>query len=156
MRKIAIFPGTFDPFTLGHFDLVQRGLGMFDEIIIALGVNAGKQHMFSLERRKHWITQVFEHEPRVHVQSYEGLTTRFAEQVGAQFILRGLRNSQDFIYESQIAQVNADMASGIQSVFIMSHSSHTMISSTVIRDLIQLGGNYEKYIPSLIAQDIPS
>lgn len=154
MSKIALFPGTFDPFTLGHLDIVNRGLTMFDEVIVAIGVNTGKKHMFSIEQRQEWIARLFENEPRVRVQSYEGLTAKFAEHVGVQFILRGLRTTQDFTYEKQIAYVNEDMSPGISSVFIMSHQSNATVSSTIVRDLIQFGGDYGKYLPSIISNDI--
>ena len=154
MSKIALFPGTFDPFTLGHLDIVNRGLTMFDEVVVAIGVNTGKKHMFSLEQREQWVNELFENEPRVSVASYEGLTTKFAEQIGAQFILRGLRTTQDFTYEKQIAYVNEDMSPSINSVFLMSHQSNATVSSTIVRDLIQFGGNYEKDLPASICKAI--
>ncbi|MDG1045531.1 MAG: pantetheine-phosphate adenylyltransferase [Bacteroidia bacterium] len=154
MSKIALFPGTFDPFTLGHLDIVNRGLNMFDEVVIAIGVNTGKKHMFSLEQREQWIKEIFENEPRVRVASYEGLTAKYAEQTGAQFILRGLRTNQDFTYEKQIAYVNEDMSPTINSVFLMSHQTNATVSSTIVRDLIQFGGDYEKYLPTSICKAI--
>ena len=154
MNKIALFPGTFDPFTLGHLDIVNRGLDIFDEVIVALGVNADKKHMFTLEQRKLWINKLFEDKPNVKVMSYEGLTAKFAESLGATFILRGLRTTQDFTYEKQIAYVNEDMSPGIKSVFIMSHQTNATVSSTIVRDLIRFEGNYSKYLPSLMVEDI--
>ena len=154
MSKIALFPGTFDPFTLGHLDIVNRGLNMFDEVVVAIGVNTGKKHMFSLEQREQWIKELFENEPRVRVASYEGLTAKYAEQIGAQFILRGLRTDHDFTYEKQIAYVNEDMSPTINSVFLMSHQTNATVSSTIVRDLIQFGGDYEKYLPVSICKAI--
>ena len=154
MSKIALFPGTFDPFTLGHLDIVNRGLNMFAEVVVAIGVNTGKKHMFSLEQREQWIKEIFENEPRVRVASYEGLTAKYAEQIGAQFILRGLRTNQDFTYEKQIAYVNEDMSPTINSVFLMSHQTNATVSSTIVRDLIQFGGDYEKYLPISICKAI--
>ena len=154
MSKIALFPGTFDPFTLGHLDIVNRGLNMFDEVVVAIGVNTGKKHMFSLEQREQWIKEIFEDEPRVMVASYEGLTAKYAEQIGAQFILRGLRTNQDFTYEKQIAYVNEDMSPTINSVFLMSHQTNATVSSTIVRDLIQFGGDFEKYLPISICKAI--
>ena len=154
MSKIALFPGTFDPFTRGHLDIVNRGLNMFDEVVVAIGVNTGKKHMFSLEQRDQWIKEIFEDEPRVRVASYEGLTAKYAEQIGAQFILRGLRTNQDFTYEKQIAYVNEDMSPTINSVFLMSHQTNATVSSTIVRDLIQFGGDYEKYLPISICKAI--
>ena len=154
MSKVALFPGTFDPFTLGHLDIVNRGLNMFDEVVVAIGMNTGKKHMFSLEQREQWIKEIFDNEPRVRVASYEGLTAKYAEQIGAHFILRGLRTNQDFTYEKQIAYVNEDMSPSINSVFLMSHQTNATVSSTIVRDLIQFGGDYEKYLPISICKAI--
>ena len=154
MSKVALFPGTFDPFTLGHLDIVNRGLNMFDEVVVAIGMNTGKKHMFSLEQREQWIKEIFDNEPRVRVASYEGLTAKYAEQIGAHFILRGLRTNQDFTYEKQIAYVNEDMSPTINSVFLMSHQTNATVSSTIVRDLIQFGGDFEKYLPISICKAI--
>ena len=156
MSKVALFPGTFDPFTLGHLDIVNRGLNMFDEVVVAIGMNTGKKHMFLLEQRKQWIKEIFDNEPRVRVASYEGLTAKYAEQIGAHFILRGLRTNQDFTYEKQIAYVNEDMSPSINSVFLMSHQTNATVSSTIVRDLIQFGGDYEKYLPTSVCKAIRS
>ena len=147
-RKIAVFPGTFDPFTNGHLDIVKKGLKLFDEVIIAIGVNARKKRMFSLEKRIEWIENVFKAEPRVQIDTYEGLTTDYCQQKNAEFILRGLRTAFDFEYERQIALVNEDLNSSLQSVFIMSGQANSIVSSTIIRDLILHNGNYQQYIPS--------
>ena len=119
MSKKAIFPGTFDPFTNGHLDIINRGLKLFDEVVVAVGVNSGKNHLFTLEERTAWLEDIFRNEPRVSVIHYEGLTAMFAESIGAQFILRGLRTTQDFTYEQQIAYVNEDITVAVQSVFVM-------------------------------------
>ena len=156
MSKVALFPGTFDPFTLGHLDIVNRGLTMFDEVVVAIGVNTGKKHLFSLEQREQWVNELFEDEPRVSVASYKGLTAKFAERIGAQFILRGLRTTQDFTYEKQIAYVNEDMSPSINSVFLMSQQTNATVSSTIVRDLIKFGGDYEKYLPPSICKAIQS
>ncbi|MDG1725126.1 MAG: pantetheine-phosphate adenylyltransferase [Bacteroidia bacterium] len=156
MSKVALFPGTFDPFTLGHLDIVNRGLNMFDEVVVAIGMNMEKKHMFSLEQREQWIKEIFDIEPRVRVASYEGLTAKYAEQIGAHFILRGLRTNQDFTYEKQIAYVNEDMSPTINSVFLMSHQTNATVSSTIVRDLIQFGGDYEKYLPTSVCKAIRS
>lgn len=145
--KIALFPGTFDPFTNGHLDIVQKGLGLFDEIIVAVGENASKKTMFNLETRMRWINKCFENEPRVKVKQYNGLTIHFCTEVNANYILRGLRTIGDFEYEKQIAMVNADLNPDVQSVFVLSEQKYTAVSSTVIRDLILHGGNYAPYLP---------
>ena len=154
MSKKAIFPGTFDPFTNGHLDIVNRGLKMFDEIVVAIGVNSGKKHLFSLEQRTQWLEELFKDEPRVSIIHYEGLTATFAESIEAQFILRGLRTTQDFTYEQQIAYVNEDLTNAVQSVFVMSDQKNASVSSTIVRDLIRYKGAYQKYIPAHIYDGI--
>lgn len=127
MTSIAVFPGTFDPYTNGHHDIVLKGLRMFDEVIIAVGVNALKTTMFPLEKRLEWIQNVYADEPRVRVKHYEGLTIRFCEKMGAGFILRGLRTVGDFEYEKQIALVNSDQNPDVQSVFVLSEQKYTAV-----------------------------
>jgi pantetheine-phosphate adenylyltransferase len=154
MLKKALFPGTFDPFTLGHQDIVERGLELFDELVIAFGVNTGKQHLFTLENRMQWTRELYSDEPRVEVVEYDALTALFAEEIGARFILRGLRTTQDFTYEKQIAYVNEDLAKSVRSVFIMSDIKNSSVSSTIVRDLIRYKGNFRKYVPDLIYERI--
>lgn len=154
MSKKALFPGTFDPFTNGHLDLVKRGLKIFDEIIVAIGVNSGKKHMFDLDQRTHFLELLFADEPRVTVVHYEGLTALFAASIGAEYILRGLRTTQDFTYEQQIAYVNEDLTDQVQSVFVMSDQKNASVSSTIVRDLIRYKGAYSKYIPAAIYSEI--
>ena len=156
MSKKALFPGTFDPFTNGHLDIVTRGLKIFDEVVVAIGVNRGKQHLFTLDQRTVWLDKLFTNEPRVTVVHYEGLTATFAESIGAQFILRGLRTTQDFTYEQQIAYVNEDLTAEVQSVFVMSDQKNASVSSTIVRDLIRYNGAYQKYLPAAIYQEINS
>ena len=149
MRR-ALFPGSFDPFTLGHKDIVQKGLEIFDEIVIAVGFNATKKTMFTLEQRMQWLSAVYENNSKVKIGSYEGLTVDYCNQVEAQFILRGLRNSIDFEYEKQIALINKEMAPDIETVIVLSDPKYSAISSTIIRDLIRHGGSYKSYLPSEI------
>ena len=154
MSKKAIFPGTFDPVTMGHLDIVERGLKMFDEVVVSIGINADKKHLFTLDQRTLWLKKLFESNPRVSVMHYEGLTATFAESIGAEFILRGLRTTQDFTYEQQIAYVNEDLTRSVQSVFVMSDHKNSSVSSTIVRDLIRYKGAFEKYVPTAIYQEI--
>jgi len=153
MTKIAVFPGTFDPFTNGHKDIVEKGLNLFDHIIVAIGVNALKKRMFSFDQRKHWIEQIFQDNEQVSVDSYEGLTIDFCMEKNAQFLLRGLRTIVDFEYERQIALVNSDMNRDVQSVFIMSEQKHSIVSSSIVRDIILHGGDYERFVPKEVRVD---
>jgi pantetheine-phosphate adenylyltransferase len=152
--KIAIFPGTFDPFTSGHEDLVLRGLTIFDKIIIAFGENTKKQTLFELETRMNWVRELFENYTQVEVDSYTGLTVDFAVKNKAHFILRGLRTVQDFSYEEQIANVNADISDGVETIFLIAHRNHSSISSTIVRELIKYNGPYKKFLPKTIFEHI--
>jgi len=145
MRR-AVFPGTFDPITLGHVDIIKRALPLFDELIIAIGVNADKKTMFSLEERIKFIEDVFKNESRIKVKSYIGLTANFCKNEKAQFIVRGLRNSIDFAYEQSIAQANAKV-NGVDSVFLISSPEYSHISSSIVRDIVRHGGDYQDLIP---------
>lgn len=148
--KRALFPGTFDPFTNGHLDIIRKGLRMFDEIIVAVGVNASKKEMFPLEYRIRWIEQVFQDEPRVKVAAYSGLTIEFCRETGSEFILRGLRSIVDFEYERQIAHVNEQLYPEVQSVFVISEQQYSIISSTIVRDLIRHRADFRQYLPSAV------
>ena len=150
MKKIAVFPGSFDPFTIGHEGIILRALNIFDEIIIAIGANALKQSYYSLDTRKAMISKVFQNEPRVRVDHFEGLTVDYCSRNGAGYILRGLRTSADFEYERAIAQVNKAMVKGIESVFLLTIPEHTPINSTIVRDIIRNGGDASKFVPSAI------
>jgi len=147
MEKIAVFAGSFDPFTVGHEDVVKRGLFMFDRIIIAIGYNSNKKGFFPLKRRIEWIEQVFRDEPRVSVDYYDGLTVDFCRKVGARYLLRGLRTAADFEYERAIAQINRAMAPEVESVFLLTTPEHTPITSTIVRDIIRHRGNAGSFLP---------
>jgi pantetheine-phosphate adenylyltransferase len=147
MKKIALFPGSFDPITRGHVDIVLKGLSMFDQIIIAIGVNTQKKALFTLEQKMGWIQQVFKEHPNVVVQSYQGLTVEYCKQVGAEFILRGLRSGSDFEHEQNIAYANKELVPEIETVFLLSSPSYSNISSTIVRDIIINKGNYAKFVP---------
>ena len=147
MRNIAVFPGTFDPITVGHVDIVNRASSMFDEIIIAIGVNTKKTTLFDLEKRKEWVKIAFANNPKVRVEAYEGLTVDFCKSVNATFLLRGLRNGTDFDYESHIAQLNKALWNNIETIFIMCNPELSYISSTLVRDLIIHKADYQRYLP---------
>ena len=149
MMKKAVFPGSFDPITIGHVDLIYRGLEIFDEIIIAIGVNADKKQLFSLEDKIQQIKNTFINEPKIKVASYKGLTIDFCKSVNSKYILRGLRNSSDFNYEQSIAQTNSSLSS-IESVFLISSPQLTHISSTIVRDIIRNGGDYKSLVPESV------
>jgi pantetheine-phosphate adenylyltransferase len=150
MKKIAVFPGSFDPFTIGHEAIIRRAMSLFDEIIVAVGSNALKKNFYSLETRKEMIRKVFEHEPRVRVDQYEGLTVDFCKKNGAGYLLRGLRTSADFEFERAIGQVNRSMAPGIETVFLLTVPEHSFINSTIVRDIIRSKGDASKFVPSAI------
>lgn len=144
--KKAVFPGSFDPVTLGHVDIIERGLPLFDEIILAIGVNAEKKYMFSLKERVQFLEETFKTEPKIKVMTYEGMTVDFCQQQNAGFILRGLRNSTDFDFEKVIGQTNFKM-SGVETLFFITSSGKSHISSTVVRDVIRNGGDYKFMVP---------
>ena len=146
MMKTAIFPGTFDPFTIGHNALVRRALQLVDELYIAIGINTEKRTMFPLEERTERIATLYKEEPRIHVVSYEGLTTDFAQSIGAQFIIRGVRNTIDFEYERNIADVNR-MLTGIETLLLISEPEHAAISSSMVRELAHFGKDIKPFIP---------
>ncbi len=148
MEKIAVFPGTFDPFTLGHESVVNRAQVLFDKIYIAVGFNSKKDALFSLEDRKGFINQVFEGNPKIEVVHFEGLTIEFCKSIGARYILRGLRTAADFEYERAIAQVNKAMHEGIETVFFLTMPEHTPINSSIVRDIVRHGGDVSKFIPT--------
>ena len=147
--KKAIFPGSFDPITLGHFDIIKRSLPLFDEIIVAIGINADKKYMFSLDERIKFIENAFADEPAVKVISYEGLTIDLCKKMKVNFILRGLRNPADFEFEKAIAHTNRKL-SKIETVFLLTASKTSYISSSIVRDVIRNGGEYQMLVPDSV------
>ena len=144
--RTAIFPGTFDPFTVGHDALVCRALNLVDELYIAIGINTGKHTMLTLEERIDNIKRLYKEEPRIHVVSYEGLTTDFAQSIGAHFIIRGVRNTIDFEYERNISDINR-MLTGIDTILLISDPQHAAISSSMVRELAHFGKDISAYLP---------
>ena len=157
MKRTAIFPGSFDPFTNGHLDVVMRGSKMFDEIIIAIGNNSSKQRYIPVDKMVEVINRVFKDQPNVQAQAYKGLTAEFAREVGATFLLRGLRNTTDFEYENTIAQANRHINPELETVFLITSPALAAISSTIIREIHRFGGNIDDFIPFQISEigDIP-
>ncbi len=147
--KKAVFPGSFDPVTLGHADIIARSLPLFDEIILAVGINADKKYMFPLEERVRFLEETFKEHPRVKVMTYRGLTVDFCKSQNADFLLRGLRNPTDFDFEKSIGQTNYKM-SGIETVFLITSSGKSHISSTIVRDVIRNGGDYHSLVPDAV------
>lgn len=148
MERIAVFPGSFDPITLGHYDIIERAVPLFDKVIVAIGQNAQKNYMFSLEQRKKWIENSLKKFPNVEVETYEGLTVDFCRKKGASFILRGLRNPADFEFEKAIAHTNRAITQhNIETVFLLTSSGKSYISSSIVRDVIRNDGNYEILVP---------
>ncbi|MBS2097010.1 pantetheine-phosphate adenylyltransferase [Carboxylicivirga linearis] len=153
MKRTAIFPGSFDPFTVGHEDVVRRGLSLFEKVIIAVGYNSNKKDFFPVEDRMQWIRDVFKNDNRVVVEKYEGLTVEFAKDMECTHILRGIRTAADFEYERAIAQVNKTM-SGFDSVFLLTTPEHTPVNSSIVRDIIKHGGDAGQFLPKAIQINI--
>ena len=150
LMKIAVFPGSFDPITKGHVDLVKRAIPLFDKIIVAIGVNSQKNYLFTLEERLAWLNKVFESEPTVEVSHFEKLTAKYCESVDAKYILRGLRNASDFDYEKTISQLNNIIGNGIETVFLIAQPGFSHISSTIVREIIKGGGDASPFLPEEI------
>lgn len=146
-KRIAIFPGSFDPITKGHENILLRTLPLFDEIIVAIGKNSSKQNYFSLEQREKWLKQVFKNESKVRIVAYTGLTIDFCKKMGAKYILRGLRTSADFEFEKAIAQNNKIMSPEIETIFILPVSELSAINSTIVRDIVRNGGDASPFVP---------
>lgn len=146
--KIAVFPGSFDPITIGHYDLIIRSLPLFDQVIVAVGQNSVKTYLFSLEQRLEWLKQVFSDEPKIVIDHFDGLTAHYCERVKADYLVRGLRNASDFDYEKTISQVNQIVSHGIETVFLISRPQYSHISSTIVREIIKGGGEVRDFLPA--------
>jgi len=152
--NIAVFPGSFDPITLGHVDLVKRAIPLFDKIIIAIGVNSQKKNFYSLEKRLEWLELIFKDDNKVFVDHFEGLTVNFCAKENANFLLRGLRYASDFDYEKTISQLNRTIGDNIETVFLISQPQYSHISSTIVREIIKGNGDASPFVPSQIAEFI--
>lgn len=148
--KVAVFPGSFDPITTGHVDLVRRALPLFDKIIVAVGVNAQKKALFPLEQRLEWLQAVFACDAKVAVDHFDGLTAHYCAKVGARYLLRGLRNASDFDYEKTISQLNHTIGHGLETIFLISRPAYSHISSTIVREIIRGGGDASPFLPKEI------
>lgn len=149
-KRIALFPGSFDPITLGHLDIIERALPLFDEIKIAVGTNSAKNYMFSLDQRVQWIEQTFNAESKISVITYEGLTVDFAQKQGVNFMLRGLRNPADFEFEKAIAQANREMVPNLETVFLLTSARFAYISSSIVREVYIHEGDYTRFVPAAV------
>ena len=152
MPRICLFPGTFDPVTLGHVDIINRALPLFDKIVVGIGLNTAKAPMFSPEQRLQWIGEIYKDEERVEGAVYEGLTVNFCKTIGAHFILRGIRYVSDFEYEKTIADANRTLDRSIETVFLTGEPKYTSVASTIVRDIIRNGGNAGPFLPDVVSQ----
>ena len=150
MSRIALFPGSFDPITKGHVDIIERALPLFDKIIVAVGENATKKYMFELDLRKRWIEHTFANESKIETTSYSGLTVDYAQKVGANFLLRGVRNPADFEFEKAVAQANRQMVPELDTVFLLTSARYSYISSSIVRDVYRNGGDYTLFVPKQV------
>jgi pantetheine-phosphate adenylyltransferase len=151
--KRAVFPGSFDPLTLGHKDIIDRALPLFDEIIIAIGTNSSKKYMFDLEKRKDFIRKTYKDEPKIKVDTYKGLTIDYCKEIDSDFILRGLRNPADFEFEKAIAHTNRKM-SQIETVFLLTSADTSYISSSIVRDILQNKGDVSLFVPKEVSDEL--
>lgn len=155
MARICLFPGTFDPLTLGHVDIINRALPLFDKIIVGIGLNTSKAPMFSPEQRVNWIKEIYKDEERVDGAIYEGLTINFCKHIGANFILRGIRYVSDFEYEKTIADANRTMDKSIETIFLTGEPKYTSVASTIVRDIIRNNGDASQFLPEVVFKSLP-
>jgi pantetheine-phosphate adenylyltransferase len=151
MERIAVFPGSFDPITIGHESIIRRACSLFDRIIVAIGENAEKQSYFDIDRRLGFIEQTFADEQKVSVAKYSGLTVDFCKKVGAQYLLRGLRTSADFEFERSIGQVNKKLYPEIETIFLLTAPEHTSLNSSIVRDILRNGGDASPFVPAAVS-----
>lgn len=154
MQRICLFPGTFDPVTLGHIDIIDRSLPIFDKVVVGIGINAAKNPMFSAEQRKLWFEEIYKDEPKVEVAIYDGLTVKFCQSINAHFILRGIRYVSDFEYEKTIADANRTMDRHIETIFLTGEPKYTYVASTIVRDILRNGGDASPFLPEVVIQSL--
>lgn len=154
MQRICLFPGTFDPVTLGHVDIIDRALPLFDKVVVGIGLNASKSVMFSPEQRVQWIQEIYKDEPKVEGAVYEGLTVNYCKEIGAKFILRGIRYVSDFEYEKTIADANRTLDKTIETIFLTGEPKFTSVASTIVRDIIRNGGDATLFLPDVVSQSL--
>jgi pantetheine-phosphate adenylyltransferase len=152
-KRIAVFPGSFDPITTGHVEIVRRAIPLFDEVVVAIGQNSQKKYLFSLDQRLQWLNNVFSEEPTVRVDYFEHLTAHYCQSIDARFLIRGLRNAADFDYEKTISQLNDIVGQGLDTIFLISRPNYSHISSTIVREIILGGGDASPFLPPEIALD---
>ena len=152
--RIAVFPGSFDPITTGHVDLVRRALPLFDEVVVAVGVNTQKRCLYDLDTRMNWLREVFAAEEKVRVDSFERLTAHYCQRIGANYLLRGLRNASDFDYEKTISQLNQIVGEGLETIFLIAQPEFSHISSTIVREIIKGGGDAARFVPEAVDESL--
>lgn len=154
--KKAVFPGSFDPITNGHMDVIKRALPLFDEIIIAIGINSQKKYLYELDQRMEWLNKLFKKESRIKIDCFEGLTLKYCKKVNAQFLIRGIRNAADFDYERTISQINYSVTKKLDTVFLIARPELSHVSSTIVRELILGKGDISSFVPEKILSEIYS
>jgi pantetheine-phosphate adenylyltransferase len=154
MKRICLFPGTFDPVTLGHIDIINRALPLFDKIVVGIGINSSKNPMFSAEQRMQWFNEIYKDDPRVESSVYDGLTIQYCEKINAHFILRGIRFVSDFEYEKSIADANRTLDRSIETIFLTGEPMYTSVASTIVRDILKNGGNASPFLPQAVINSL--
>ena len=154
MQRICLFPGTFDPLTLGHTDIINRALPLFDKLVIGIGRNSSKKPMFSEAQRLKWVREIYKNDPKIEALAYDGLTVDCCKKVGATFILRGIRYVNDFEYEKAIADMNRSIDGHIETIFLTCLPQFTSVASTLVRDVLQNGGDVSQFLPDVVKKSI--
>ena len=154
MQRICLFPGTFDPVTLGHTDIIDRSLPLFDKVVVGIGINASKNPMFTAEQRKQWFEEIYKNQPKLEVSIYDGLTVKFCQSIKAKFILRGIRYVSDFEYEKTIADANRTMDREIETIFLTGEPKYTSVASTIVRDILRNGGDASPFLPDAVIKSL--